>query len=418
MTTHSIVFVIFLLYVTTIDCRNVPENSHARRFWHNIIDKIGDKFDLDNRHFDNEEMLLFPDVGFQSLEDVNTWKLMVHGWRYRNSKRKDWLSFSASTWIDKLARNLVNHDDILHLNGTINRDRLRPFFVTDNSDEPIDIKIGDQTQTVRTDKYGEFYEHIEVKNDRIQQLKQQQQQKRSVVTYEAIDDDDEKSTGVIHLIEPSEGISVISDIDDTIKISEVLDKVRLLANTFVYPFKAVPGKYKKCLNFISICSTGMSDLYQQWQAKYPNCSFHYLSGMPDQLYTLTQEFINTNNFPDGSFHMRHFGWAVASLFDFLHSESTFTHKISYLNFFLTNTKRDYVLIGDSGEKDPEIYGTITRQFPQRIRAIFIRAIKGEAFDDQRFIKAFEGVPQEKWLVFNDPKQVPIDLSRSPRTIAG
>ena len=82
--------------------------------------------------------------------------------------------------------------------------------------------------------------------------------------------------------------------------------------------------------------------------------------MPDQLYTLTQEFIYTNNFPDGSFHMRHFGWAAASLFNFLHSDGTFNHKISYLRFFITNTVRDFVLVGDSGEKDPEIYGTITR----------------------------------------------------------
>jgi phosphatidate phosphatase APP1 len=160
----------------------------------------------------------------------------------------------------------------------------------------------------------------------------------------------------------------------------------------------------------------MSDLYQQWQIKNVNITFHYLSGMPDQLYTLTQEFINTNHFPDGSFHMRHFDWAAASLFDFLHSQSTFIHKMSYLRFFLSNTIRDYILIGDSGEKDPEIYGTITREYPERIRAIFIRAIKGESFDDQRFLDAFQDISKEKWLIFNDPKQVPIDLSRSPRAI--
>jgi phosphatidate phosphatase APP1 len=162
----------------------------------------------------------------------------------------------------------------------------------------------------------------------------------------------------------------------------------------------------------------MADLYQKWYAKNPNCTFHYLSGMPDQLYTLTQEFIDTNNFPDGSFHMRHFGWAVASIFNFLHSEATFNHKISYLRFFLSNTIRDYVLIGDSGEKDPEVYGTITREYPERIRAIFIRAIKGEKFDDQRFLSAFEGVSPDKWQIFNDPNQVPIDLSRAPKAAAG
>ena len=159
----------------------------------------------------------------------------------------------------------------------------------------------------------------------------------------------------------------------------------------------------------------MPELFQQWKSKNINCTFHYLSAMPDQLYTLTQEFIVENQFPNGSFHMRHFGWAAASLFNFLHSQSTSAHKISYLHFFLSNTNRTFVLIGDSGEKDPEIYGIITREYPERIRAIFIRAIKGESFNDQRFLDAFQGISKEKWLIFNDPKQVPIDLSRAPRT---
>ena len=161
----------------------------------------------------------------------------------------------------------------------------------------------------------------------------------------------------------------------------------------------------------------MADLYRQWYTTNVNCTFHYLSGMPDQLYTLTQEFIYANNFPDGSFHMRHFGWAAASLFEFLHSDATFTHKIKHLRFFLSNTIRDYVLVGDSGEKDPEIYGTIAREYPQRIRAIFIRAIKNEDFNDRRFLTAFEGIPSEKWQVFSDPQQLPTDLSRSPRATA-
>lgn len=161
----------------------------------------------------------------------------------------------------------------------------------------------------------------------------------------------------------------------------------------------------------------MADAYRKWYLTNKNCTFHYLSGMPDQLYTLTQEFIYTNNFPDGSFHMRHFGWAAASLFEFLHSESTFQHKTQHLQFFIANTKRDLVLVGDSGEKDPEIYGAIARAHPQRIRAIFIRAIKGESFDDRRFLTAFDGVAPEKWQIFNNPEQLPVDLSRPPKSTA-
>ena len=61
---------------------------------------------------------------------------------------------------------------------------------------------------------------------------------------------------------------------------------------------------------------------------------------------------------------------------------------------------------------------LPEEYPDRIRAIFIRAIKGEAFDDTRFLTAFEGVSREKWQVFDDPQQVPLDISRSPNAAAG
>jgi hypothetical protein len=230
MVTYSI---IFLLFVTTISSRNVRED---RSLWHKLVDK----FNIDNRRLNEEGLLLFPDVGFQSLNNTNTWDVMVHGWKYQKSKSKYLLEFSISSWLERLAKNLDNQNDILYLDGSINRDRLQPFFVTDQSNEVITIQIGSKTQLLRTDNYGEFYEQIQITNDDIKQ-----QQQGDIMTYEAIDDDDEeKSKGIIRLIEPSQGISVISDIDDTIKISEVLDKVRLLANTFIYPFKPVPGKIK------------------------------------------------------------------------------------------------------------------------------------------------------------------------------
>ncbi|CAF1295681.1 unnamed protein product [Adineta steineri] len=403
MALNSFLLVILFLFVVSIHSRRHSQELRIRELWQKITDKFKDKavnkFHIDIRHFDKEDMLLFPDVAYQSLGNDNTWEIMVHGWRYENNRGKNWLGISVSQWVERLAKNFLSPDAILYLNGSINHDRLKPFFLEDEKNELIKIKIGDKTQSFRTDQYGQFYERIQLTNDEIQKLKQQQQYNGEIITYEATGDNDDKQTGVIRLIQPRQGISIISDIDDTIKISQVLDKIRLLANTFIHPFIPVPG---------------MAELYQKWFTNNNNCTFHYLSGMPDQLYTLTQEFTDTNNFPDGSFHMRHFGWAAASLFDFLHSQSTFTHKMSYLRFFLSNTIRDYVLVGDSGEKDPEIYGTIAREYPQRIRAIFIRAIKGETFNDERFVKAFDGVPPEKWQVFDDPSQIPIDLSRSPK----
>ena len=90
------------------------------------------------------------------------------------------------------------------------------------------------------------------------------------------------------------------------------------------------------------------------------------------------------------------------------------HKTNHLRYFVFNTLRSLVLVGDSGEHDPEIYGNVARMYPKRVRRIFIRAVKGEKKDDERFIKAFKGVPREKWLVFTDPvKDLPKDLSFIP-----
>ncbi len=69
-----------------------------------------------------------------------------------------------------------------------NRDQLRPFFVTDQSNEMITIQIGDKKQSLQTDNSGEFYEQIELANDNIQQ-----QRKDDLINYEAIDNDERKS---------------------------------------------------------------------------------------------------------------------------------------------------------------------------------------------------------------------------------
>ncbi|NJK95262.1 MAG: App1 family protein [Bacteroidales bacterium] len=35
---------------------------------------------------------------------------------------------------------------------------------------------------------------------------------------------------------------------------------------------------------------------------------------------------------------------------------------------------NFILIGDSGQKDPEVYSKITQEFPERILSVYIRDI--------------------------------------------
>ena len=46
-------------------------------------------------------------------------------------------------------------------------------------------------------------------------------------------------------------------------------------------------------------------------------------------------------------------------------------------------------MGDSGEKDPEIYRKIGKKYPHRVRGIFIRELQGRPMDSERWAKIQE-----------------------------
>jgi phosphatidate phosphatase APP1 len=52
--------------------------------------------------------------------------------------------------------------------------------------------------------------------------------------------------------------------------------------------------------------------------------------------------------------------------------------------FKTYPKRVFLLFGDSGEKDPEIYRQIASEFPGRVKGIFINNVTGGKQTDARF----------------------------------
>ena len=105
--------------------------------------------------------------------------------------------------------------------------------------------------------------------------------------------------GVVHLI-PSEGISVISDIDDTIKVSDVTNKKELIRNTFLRPFRAVEG---------------MADTYRCWADQ--GVVFHLVSSSPWQLYEPLARFLAESGFPESTFHLKRFRLTDRTAFNLL-----------------------------------------------------------------------------------------------------
>lgn len=184
------------------------------------------------------------------------------------------------------------------------------------------------------------------------------------------------------ILVPEEGVSVISDIDDTIKVTEVTDRGKMMENTFVNPFRAAPG---------------MADAYKRLAAA--GAMFHYVSSSPWQLYPVLEPFMQQEGFPRGSMHFRIFRMKDRTFLNMaLSSEETKPPVIEKL--MADFPKRSFILIGDSGEKDPEIYGAIARAHPGRIRHIYIRHVTGDKTDDARYTNAFTGL-DGLWTVFDD-----------------
>lgn len=165
-----------------------------------------------------------------------------------------------------------------------------------------------------------------------------------------------KNTEVdVNFVEPH-GFSVISDIDDTIKITGILGgKREIFRNVFVYDYKKIE-------------IPGILQCYQDLHALGAN--FHYVSNSPWQLFPTISEFTKSAGFPQGSFHLKLYNGLIGGIFEAAHEKKKQNlHKI-----FRDFPHRRFLLVGDSGEGDLEAYTDVAHSFPNQVIGIMIRDI--------------------------------------------
>jgi phosphatidate phosphatase APP1 len=160
---------------------------------------------------------------------------------------------------------------------------------------------------------------------------------------------------------PSAAFGIISDLDDTVITTNVTNRLRMfltvaLLNEYTrMPFKGVSAFYRAL---------------QKGAGGAENNPIFYVSSSPWNLYPFLTEFLKLHNIPLGTLFLKDFG--NRTIFN---SGEHAAHKIKNIEAIL-NMYPDlrFVLIGDSGEQDPEIYREIVGKYPNRIRAIYIRSI--------------------------------------------
>lgn len=189
------------------------------------------------------------------------------------------------------------------------------------------------------------------------------------------------------LLVPREGVSVVSDIDDTVKVSHVTDRARLMESTFFRDFEAVPG---------------MGAFYARCVAH--GAALHFVSSSPWHLYAPIREMLDAAGFPPATLDLKHIRLKDRTILD-LFADPAKTKLPPIERLLAEFPQRRFVLVGDSGERDPEIYAGLARKHPHRVVRILIRNLTGEARDDMRFTNAFAGVDPQSWQVFRDVSEI-------------
>jgi phosphatidate phosphatase APP1 len=202
---------------------------------------------------------------------------------------------------------------------------------------------------------------------------------------------------------PEEGVIVVTDMDDTIKDTNVNNHKEARANTLVRPFRPVAG---------------MPELYRAWkEAGGPGLHFHVVSAGPWQMHEPLRRFTEEAGFPRFTWDMRPVDTTDPET---LIKETVkadpnrlIEFKLQAIRALMTRfPKRHVVLVGDSGEKDPETYATILSEFPDRVDVVYIHNVTAQDQSASRYKELFPTVAMvAKLRVFNDPGELPRRLGR-------
>jgi phosphatidate phosphatase APP1 len=165
------------------------------------------------------------------------------------------------------------------------------------------------------------------------------------------------------LVVPDENaLGIVSDLDDTVIVSEVPDRSRLARHTLLE-------------NYLQRRPVaGMAALYRAILARNPvpaAAPAFYVTASPRQLQPAIEAFLDRNGFPHGPVVAKKVtdGAGADPIFD---QQRYKTERIERILADLPGVR--FVLVGDDGERDPEVYDAIRSRHPGRVEAVYIRQV--------------------------------------------
>lgn len=163
------------------------------------------------------------------------------------------------------------------------------------------------------------------------------------------------------LVPPETGdLIVVSDLDDTVIHTDATNLLKMVRNT-VFGNSHTRMPFPGVAPFYRALALGDDDA--------PRNGLFYVSSSPWNLYEALLDFLEVNRIPPGPLFLSDWGLSRTQLVTAAHGE----HKGGAIReLFALYPERRFVLIGDSGQEDPEIYAQAVAEHPDRVAAIYIR----------------------------------------------
>ncbi|KAI0830913.1 hypothetical protein F5Y06DRAFT_281832 [Hypoxylon sp. FL0890] len=184
---------------------------------------------------------------------------------------------------------------------------------------------------------------------------------------------------------PQTGFTIISDIDDILRVTKIYDPKEGLLNSFARAFTPWMN---------------MPEIYANWSATIPNFHFHYLTTTPEQVTRNYMEFIY-KTYPLGSFDTRPLNFSDVS--------ATLSIRKALLDkIFQTFPQRKFVLVADTSNSDVmKDYPQLVRDYPGQVQCIFLRNTTATDSSDlfPYDTSGFKGIDQRQYMFFVTPNDL-------------
>jgi len=250
----------------------------------------------------------------------------------------------------------------------------RSFTSVPVGDVPVIIEIGDERIEVLADRGG-------VVDTKIPVALTPGWHRVTLRTEES-----ETVEAPIWIVGPDVHFGIISDVDDTVMVTALPRPFVAFWNTFVLDEHA------------RIPTPGMAVLYERLVRAHPGAAVIYLStGAWNVAPTLTR-FLSRNLYPAGPLPLTDWGPTHDRLF-----RSGRAHKEENLRRIAEEFPNvRWLLVGDDGQHDEELYASFAAEHPERVAAVAIRRLSaGEAVLAGGRTKAEQHGAEVPWVSASD-----------------